>query len=117
VQVSADWGDKELVWTITSPNGISRKAYGTLVKDYVVDSVVIASETGSLGAGTSTPESRANIAPVVAVQGDSVASETIRYATAGEPVILRAQVQDDGLPRQGRAGSGSGISSAEDART
>ena len=117
VPVPADWGDKELVWTLTSPNGISRKAYGTLAKDYIVDSVVIASETGSLGAGTSTPESRANIAPVVTVLGDSVANETIRYATAGEPLILRAQVEDDGLPRAGRAGSGSGISSAADIRT
>ncbi|MDP3517162.1 MAG: hypothetical protein Q8S94_08340 [Pseudohongiella sp.] len=109
VPVPADWGDKELVWTITSPNGVTRSAYGTLAKDYIVDSVVIASETGSLGAGTSTPESRANTPPVVTVLGDRTAGETIRYTTVGEPLTLRARVDDDGLPRVGRAGSGSGV--------
>jgi len=43
VQVPADWGDKELAWTVTA-NGVTRTAYATLAKDYVVDSVVIASE-------------------------------------------------------------------------
>lgn len=117
VHVPADWGDKELIWTITSPNGVSRKAYGTLAKDYVIDSVVIASETGSLGAGTSTPESRANTPPIVTVQGDDAAGEIIRYARVGEPLILHAAVEDDGLPTPGRAGSGSGITGEATART
>jgi len=109
VQVPADWGDKELVWTLTSPNGTTRNAYGTLAKDYVVDSVVIASETGSLGAGTSTPESRANTPPVVTVLGDDAGGEITRHIGVGAPLTLRAMVEDDGLPRPGRAGSGSGI--------
>ncbi|MDT8427476.1 MAG: hypothetical protein RQ757_01775 [Pseudomonadales bacterium] len=117
VQVPADWGDKELIWTINSPNGVSRKAYATLARDYVVDSVVIASETGSLGAGTSTPESRANTPPQVTVLDDNTAGESIRYAKVGEPLMLRAHVEDDGLPRPGRAGSGAGITRAEQART
>ena len=50
-----------LVWTL-NVNGVERKAYATLKDDYLVDNMVIASETGSLGAGTSSPESRANIA-------------------------------------------------------
>jgi hypothetical protein len=94
VQVPADWGDKELAWTVRSPNGETRVAYATLAKDYIVDSVVIASETGSLGAGTSTPESRANTPPVVTILGDNV-----RNVRVGEPLLLRASVEDDGLPK------------------
>jgi hypothetical protein len=92
VLVPSDWGDRELVWTL-SVNGVERKAYATLKADYLVDSMVIASETGSLGAGTSSPESRANVAPVVTVRGD-----TIRSANVGTPINLSAQVVDDGLP-------------------
>jgi hypothetical protein len=117
VTVPADWGDQALVWTITSPNGVSRKAYATLARDYIVDSVVIASETGSLGAGTSTPESRANTPPAITLLSDSPATATTRYARVGEPLTLRSRVDDDGLPRPGRAGSGSGITSETVART
>lgn len=92
VTVPADWGDRELVWTL-NVNGVERKAYATLKADYLVDNMVIASETGSLGAGTSSPESRANIPPVVAVQGDSM-----RTVRVGEPLSLRTLVTDDGLP-------------------
>ena len=93
VAVPSDWGERELVWTL-SVNGVERKAYATLKPDYLVDNMIIASETGSLGAGTSSPESRANVAPVVTVQGDS-----IRAAAVGEALNLRAQIADDGLPK------------------
>jgi hypothetical protein len=93
VVVPADWGDKEMAWTVRSPNGETRVAYATLNKDYIVDNVVIASETGSLGAGTSTPESRANTPPVATILGDNV-----RNVRVGEPLLLRTQVEDDGLP-------------------
>ena len=98
VVVPADWGEKELIWEVTSPNGITKRAYATLATDYIVDNVVIASETGSLGAGTSSPESRANIAPQVTVLGDSV-----RTVNVGEPLLIRAQVQDDGIPKPRRS--------------
>jgi len=97
VTVPADWGEKELAWTVTA-NGVTRTAYATLAKDYVVDNVVIASETGSLGAGTSTPESRANTPPKISLIGDDV-----RSVRVGEPLLLRAQVTDDGLPKPGSA--------------
>ena len=97
VTVPADWGEKELAWTVTA-NGVTRTAYATLAKDYVVDNVVIASETGSLGAGTSTPESRANTPPVITLLGDDV-----RTVRVGEPLLLRAEVKDDGLPKPGSA--------------
>lgn len=92
VTVPADWGDRELVWTL-NVNGVERKAYATLKADYLVDNMVIASETGSLGAGTSSPESRANLPPVVTVQGDD-----IRNAKVGESITFTTHVADDGLP-------------------
>jgi hypothetical protein len=97
VEVPKDWGDKELAWTITA-NGVTKTAYGTLVRDYVVDNVVIASETGSLGAGTSSPESRANVPPMLQVLGDRVGDEIVRTARVGEPLVLNSHIEDDGLP-------------------
>ena len=93
VSVPADWGDRELVWTL-NVNGVEAKAYGTLKPDYLVDNMVIASETGSLGIGVSSPESRANIPPVLTIQGDEV-----RTAEVGEAITLVVQLEDDGLPR------------------
>lgn len=94
VVVPSDWGDRELVWTL-NVNGVERKAYATLKPDYLVDNMVIASETGSLGAGTSSPESRANIPPSVVVQGDET-----RSVRVGEPLVVRTLVRDDGLPKR-----------------
>lgn len=84
--------DDELVWTLRV-NGREQKAYGSLREDYFVDNVVIMSETGALGAGTSSPEIRANIPPEIVL-------ETPRKMTArvGEPVTLVARVSDDGQP-------------------
>tara|TARA_B100000427_G_scaffold94615_1_gene78004 strand:+ start:1143 stop:1910 length:768 start_codon:yes stop_codon:yes gene_type:complete len=96
VTVPSDWGDRELVWTL-NVNGVEKKAFATLRQDYLVDNMVIASETGSLGAGTSSPESRANIPPVVTVPGDQV-----RVARVGEPISLTTHVWDDGLPKPRR---------------
>ncbi len=96
VVVPSDWGERELVWTL-NVNGVERKAYATLKADYLVDNMVIASETGSLGAGTSSPESRANIPPVVTIQGDD-----IRTVKVGEELNFVTQVMDDGLPKARR---------------
>ena len=98
VNVPADWGDRELVWELTV-NGVTRRAYATLKEDYLVDNMVIASETGSLGAGTSSPESRANIAPVVTLQGDTVNGEHVRTVRVGEPLSFTTHMVDDGVPR------------------
>jgi len=107
VRVPGDWGDKELTWTVTSPNGVTRTAYATLATDYGIDNIIIASETGSLGAGTSSPESRANIPPNPRLLGDR-----IRTARVGEPISIRTQVIDDGIPRPGRVGSSSSFKPA-----
>ncbi len=98
VNVPSDWGDRELVWELTV-RGETRRAYATLKPDYLVDNMVIASETGSLGAGTSSPESRANIAPVVTLQGDTVDGKHMRTVRVGEPLSFDTNLVDDGVPR------------------
>jgi len=93
VRVPKDWGDKEMVWTLTT-KGKTEKAYGTLRQDYFVDDVVMASETGALGAGTSSPEVRGNKRPVIKIDGDK--NRTVKV---GEPLPLLAWVTDDGVPK------------------
>lgn len=104
VVVPADWGDRELVWTITH-NGETNKAYATMLTDYTIDTMVIASETGSLGAGTSSPESRANTAPVVSIQGDAANGNQVRSVRVGEELVITTHVADDGLPKPRRTTS------------
>lgn len=113
VQVPADWGDKELVWTI-KVGDVTRVAYATLARDYVVDTVVIASETGSLGAGTSSPESRSNLPPVATVQGDRIGGEIVRSVRVGEPLSLLTRVSDDGLPKPRTSSRLSGAGTAQE---
>jgi hypothetical protein len=93
VRVPKDWGDKELVWTLTT-KGKTEKAYASLRQDYFIDDVVMASETGALGAGTSSPEIRANKRPQIRIDG-----EKTRTVKAGEPLPLVAWVTDDGVPK------------------
>jgi hypothetical protein len=104
VKVPDGWTEKdELVWTLTSPNGKSEKAFASVRTDYKVDDVVRASETGALGAGSSSPEIRANKAPAVKVDG----AKTLT-AKVGQPLTLVALVTDDGIPKtrgEGRAGA------------
>lgn len=96
VQVPADFGQQELVWTL-NVNGEEHRAYGSLLPEYFVDNVVIMSETGTLGAGTSSPELRAQTAPEVRLE-----VPTELRTRVGEPVRLIAHVTDDGLPRPQR---------------
>ena len=98
-RVPATFTDKdELVWTVTA-NGKTEKAWASLRVDYKLDDVVKASETGALGAGTSSPEIRANKPPVVHVLGE----KGLR-ARVGEPVTLASVVTDDGIPKVRRGG-------------
>jgi hypothetical protein len=93
VRVPKDWGDKELIWTLTT-KGKTEKAYASLRQDYFIDDVVMASETGALGAGSSSPEVRANKRPSITIEGDK--QRTIKV---GEPLALTAWVTDDGVPK------------------
>jgi len=102
VKVPKDFGDKELVWTLKT-NGVTEKAYATLRQDYFIDGVVVASETGALGAGASSPAVRANKPPVVAIEGAKT-----RTAKVGQPLELVAVVTDDGIPKTMTIGQGGG---------
>jgi hypothetical protein len=83
----------ELIWTLTT-HGKTEKAYATLRPDYIVDDVVKASETGALGAGTSSPAVRANKPPLVRVE--ELGSRSVK---AGEQITLVSEVKDDGIPK------------------
>jgi hypothetical protein len=99
VKVPNGFGEKdELIWTLTS-HGKTENAYATLRQDYVVDDVVKASETGALGAGTSSPEVRANRPPTVRIQ-----EVTARSVKVGEALTLVSEVKDDGIPKPRGAG-------------
>ena len=108
VKVPATFTAKdELVWTLTT-NGVTEKAFASLREDYKVDDVVKASETGSLGAGSSSPEIRANKPPVVKVDG----SRTLT-AKVGQSITIVTTVTDDGIPKR----RGAGLSGAAVSRT
>jgi len=95
VKVPAGFTEKdELVWTLTT-HGRTEKAYATLRPDYVVDDVVKASETGALGAGTSSPEVRGNHPPTVHIK--ELTSRTVK---AGEAITVVSEVKDDGIPKR-----------------
>jgi hypothetical protein len=108
VPVPAGFTDKdELVWTLTT-QGKTEKAFASLRLDYQIDDVVRASETGALGAGSSSPEIRANKPPKIEVQGRKTLT-----AKVGETVQLTAIVTDDGVPkRRGSGLSGAAVSNA-----
>src|SRR5262249_49123999 len=94
VPVPAGFSEKdELVWTLNA-YGKSTKAYASLQPDYKIDDVVKASETGALGAGTSSPTIRRNKAPVLKVDGGAM-----RSVKVGQPLSLVAVVKDDGVPK------------------
>src|SRR5437762_8605835 len=84
----------ELVWTLTT-HGKTEKAYASLRPDYIVDDVVKASETGALGAGTSSPEVRGNKSPTVHIQ-----EVTKRSLKIDETITLVSEVKDDGIPKR-----------------
>ena len=115
VPVPKGFSDKdELIWTLATRGKVER-AYASLRTDYKMDDVVRASETGALGAGSSSPEIRANKPPKLEVQGRKSLT-----AKVGETLTLSAVVTDDGIPkRRGSGLSGSAVSnvgSRNDAR-
>jgi len=93
VKVPADFGDKEIVWTLTT-HGKTVKSYATTRQDYFIDNMVLTSETGAIGAGVSSPEIRANQPPVMEAAGDRM-----RTVKVGEALTLSAHVTDDGIPK------------------
>jgi hypothetical protein len=88
-------GTHEIVWTLNT-RGSPDRAYGSLVRDYLIDNMVIMSETGSLGAGSSNERTRSNEPPAIEVEGGDV-----RTVRVGEPLRVVATVKDDGIPNRG----------------
>jgi len=93
VRVPKDFGNRDLVWTLTT-NGKTEKAYGTLKPDYVVNATVMAANYGAGGQTGTMPDLAGNVAPVLKVEG-----ERARRVKVGEPVSLTAIATDDGKPR------------------
>jgi len=92
VRVPKDFGNKELIWTLTT-HGRTEKAYASLKTDYEIDKQVISTEVGGDG-GSLRDELRYNIPPELEVEGD-----TQRSVRLGEPLRLVALAGDpDNLP-------------------
>ena len=91
VSVPADFGDQELVWTLTT-NGRTERAYGSLRTDYLLDRQTIATEMGA-NFGRVRDEWRTNEPPAL-----SLAVDQPRSVGVGEPLTLVAFVSDDGIP-------------------
>lgn len=89
VNVPKDFGNKEVVWTLTT-KGKTEKAYGSLKPDYVIDALLIMKDVGALG---TRKIERDNKAPSVRVEG-----ATNRTVKIGERLTLTAFASDDGVP-------------------
>jgi hypothetical protein len=99
VRVPASFAEsgQELVWTLDRDGSLER-AYGSLARDYRIDNMIVMSETGSLGAGSSNEQVRSNTPPVIELETGANGPISVR---AGEAVTLAARVTDDGIPRRG----------------
>ena len=86
VRVPKDFGNKEVVWTVTV-NGKTEKAFATLRPDYMMNRGVFEANNGLAQSG---PE---NVPPTLTVDG-----ERHRRVKVGTPVTLTAVVSDDGRP-------------------
>jgi hypothetical protein len=92
VKVPKDFGQKELIWTLTA-NGVTRKAYASLKSDYLIDPQVISTEVGGDN-GNLANDLRTNIPPELKVEG-----ALTRTAKVGQPISLVAIAGDpDNLP-------------------
>ncbi len=92
VRVPADFGDREIVWTLTT-NGVTEKAYATLRPAYVVDDVVMAANFGAGGQTGGRADVLGNVAPELTLE--TPATLTTRV---GDAVALSAVASDDGKP-------------------
>ncbi|MCY4507273.1 MAG: hypothetical protein OXG35_09970 [Acidobacteria bacterium] len=91
VEVPADFGEQEVVWTLTT-NGRTERAYGSLRTDYLLDAQTIATEMGA-NFGRVRDEWRENRPPELALGVDQP-----RTVPAGRPLTLVAFASDDGIP-------------------
>ncbi len=98
IVVPADFGDKELVWTLTA-NGQTNRTYASLRTDYLVDKQTIATEVGANRGGVSQ-DWQWNEPPSVRLDVDEP-----RRVKVGEPLTLTAWASDeDGIPSSTKMG-------------
>ncbi len=93
IRVPADFGDSDLVWTLTS-NGRTERAYGTLKPDYFIDDFVIQANNGAGGAAGTMPDLPDNTEPVLIVEGKRSrmrreAGRPRRRSTSARSVFVR----------------------------
>ena len=93
IRVPANFGNKEIVWTLTA-NGRTDKAYGTLRPQYAVDETVMMANFGAGGQTGFSPDLTGNKPPELKVEG-----EKKRTVKVGEAVTLSAVATDDGKPK------------------
>ena len=92
IDVPADFGERELVWTLKT-QGQTNRAYGTLKADYRIDPQVISTEEGG-NYGSLSDSLRTNIPPELRVEGES-----FRSVRVGQPLSLAVRASDpDNLP-------------------
>ena len=91
VDVPADFGEQEVVWTLTT-NGKTERAYGSLRTDYLLDPQTIGTEMGANFGGV-IDEWRDNEFPNL-----DLAVDQPRRVRVGEPLRLVAFASDDGIP-------------------
>lgn len=105
VRVPADWGMRDLVWTLTT-RGHTEKAYATLKDFWEIDNDVYHQNRSGPGA-----QGAPNEAPVARLEG-----ATHRTVRVGEPLRLMMAIDDDGRPEprpvRAPAAGGSGATPA-----
>ena len=93
IRVPANFGTKELVWTLTT-NGKTERAYGSLKPDYFIDDNIIMANNGAAGMGGADPALNGNKAPTLTIDGP-----VQRSVRVGEPIVLTAVATGDRIPR------------------
>jgi hypothetical protein len=98
VRVPKDWGEKDLVWTLTS-HGITEKAYGHLLPVWIVNNRLIAA---NVHGSSQLDVVDHDLPPVVKV------APIAEGVTVPGPLTLTATITDDGVPKPGERRSGRG---------
>jgi hypothetical protein len=92
IRVPKDFGNKELIWTLTT-HGRTEKAYASLKSDYQIDPQTISTEVGGDG-GSLRDELRTNKPPELTLEG-----EKKRTVKVGQSLALAFVARDpDNLP-------------------
>lgn len=98
IQVPADFGGKDFVWTLTT-HGRKNRAYASLRADYRMDPQVMSTEVGG-SFGSLDDRLRTNQPPDLRVEG-----ELSRTAKVGETLALVAHAEDpDNFPPRSQRG-------------